>query len=73
LLLESVNSYVAAKKCYFGVGGGSEDFAAYVRCCDVFNVEVVHSVTTGFDVIQLLNILWICAVWAGWIDYCKSL
>lgn len=47
LLKEDGEIYVAAKTCYFGVGGGSQDFTAYVRHCNVFNVEVVHSITTG--------------------------
>jgi len=52
-------SYVAAKTCYFGVGGGSRDFAAYVQQCNVFNVEVVHSVTSGFVLFRLVPIMFL--------------
>jgi len=55
-------SYVAAKTCYFGVGGGSQDFATYVQRCNVFNVEVVYSVTSGVILFRLLPIMFVIAL-----------
>jgi hypothetical protein len=40
-------SYLSAKTCYFGVGGGSQDFASFVKRRGIFSVETVKQFTEG--------------------------